>query len=170
MLFAVGLGIALGVARWAEKRKPRLHHAAAAGSIGDAMTEQASAQSPDVNVYVEEGEVDVEQLSFEDAMEARNAVLDEQAEKHKGWVAIANAAFAKLPATWEGIGEDLRNALTDLGVPPPRHVNVWGVWTGNLVRAGLLVPTGEYRAMRAKGANARRSPVYVRATAEEQAA
>ena len=115
------------------------------------------------------GEEDVDQLSMIEAMERRDSELEDVASRHTGWIALANDAFARLPADWNGIGEDLRFALTERGVPSPKSPQVWGVFIGTLVKRGLLVATGERRPMRAPGSNGRKSDVYVRAAAREAA-
>lgn len=126
----------------------------------------ASPASSEATVEAEDMGGMENQLSFEDALEKRDDVLAETGADNKGWMKIATDAFQRLDPTWSGIGEDLRFALTEMGVPTPRHVNVWGVFVGNLVRRGLLVTTGERRPMTAKGANGRRSDVYARAVPE----
>ena len=117
----------------------------------------------------QKAEEDMDQLSMIEAMERKDDVLEDVASKHTGWIALANDAFSRLPAGWNGIGEDLRFALTERGVPPPKSPQVWGVFIGTLVKRGHLVATGERRPMRAPGSNGRKSDVYVRAAALEAA-
>jgi hypothetical protein len=114
---------------------------------------------------------DMNQLNLLDEIEAtkrRDAMLADLEEKHKGWRALAMAKFLEirgdLPADF--IGENIRKALIDAGLPEPRTPNAWGGFIRSLAEGGLIAETGEYRKMTADGSNARRSPVYVLAMAE----
>ena len=110
----------------------------------------------------------MEQLTFDDAMAAKEAVLSDVANQHEGWMALAMAKFHEvrhsLPEDF--LGEDIRDALLKAGLPQPKSANVWGAFVGYLVRSKLLLPTGQWRAMQAAGSNARRSPVYACAVRE----
>ena len=121
----------------------------------------------DVPVHASElGEdeiMDGSQLTFADAaeaIEARNAVLDAVADRNTGWLALAAAEMAKLEPGQTGIGEDYRRILLERGVPPPKHPNAFGAFIATMARRGVLVPTGEYRAMREAKSNGRKSAVY----------
>jgi hypothetical protein len=59
----------------------------------------------------------------------------------------------------EVTGEDVRQQCEQQDVRPHHH-NAWGAMIAGLVRDGLLVATGEYRPMRAKGSHARKTAVY----------
>ena len=107
---------------------------------------------------------DSQQLTFDEALAHREAVLAEVAENNAGWMAEALGAFESLPATWSGLGEDLRFALVERGVSAPKTPHAWGSLVGTLVRRGALVPTGERRPMRDAKSNGRRSDVYLRAS------
>ena len=61
----------------------------------------------------------------------------------------------------EVTGEDVRLACEAQGVRPHHH-NAWGGLTSRFVSLGLLVPTGRYVAMKAKGSHARKTQVYYR--------
>jgi hypothetical protein len=56
-------------------------------------------------------------------------------------------------------GEDIRLACESVGATPKHH-NAWGGFIMSLVRGHVIEPTGEYRAMRAKGSHARKTQVY----------
>lgn len=141
------------------------------GDLGDKPFQMPEGRSKEIipRVALEENTTE-QQLSLKEALASRDAVMEEQSERHKGWMSLASDTFLRLPADWSGIGEDLRFALTENGVPAPKTPNVWGVFVGLLVRRGLLVATGERRPMTAPGSNGRRSDVYCRVLATETAA
>lgn len=111
----------------------------------------------------------VEQLTFEDALANREKVLAEVAADNSGWMAAAIEATQKLPNGEVGTGEDIRRTLLDGGLRPPRHPNVWGALLNALGRRGIITPTGEYRPMKSKSSNGRRTPVYLKVAAESAA-
>lgn len=100
------------------------------------------------------------QLTFEDALANKEAVLAEVADRNSAWLALAAAAMRKMDVGTTGIGEDFRFMLKERGVPEPKHPNVIGAFIATMKRRGALVETGEYRPMRGAKANGRRSPVY----------
>ena len=109
------------------------------------------------------------QLSFVEAMEAKNEVLDDLIERHTGWYALALAKYREvqhqLPS--EFIGEDIRDLLLKSGLPKPKSPNVWGGFVRYIGNKRLIIPTGAWRAMQAEGSNARQSRVYGRAQQRE---
>lgn len=107
---------------------------------------------------------DMEQLDFADALEARNAVLDEVADNNSGWIKLAAAGMDQVRDGYSGIAEDFRRVLLERGVPQPKHPNAWGAFTATMARRGVLVATGEYRPMREARSNGRKSAVYVKQT------
>lgn len=111
----------------------------------------------------EEQEVFVEQLTFEEAIANKEKVLAEVAADNSGWMADALEACQRLPNGEVGTGEDIRARLLEGGLRPPRHPNVWGALLLALTRRGIIAPTGEYRPMKVKTSNGRRTPVYLKA-------
>ena len=109
------------------------------------------------------------QLSFEDALEGRDATLAAGDDRHKGWMALAFDAFAKVPDNWSGTFEDLRYWLTEHGLVQPKDPSVWGNLAGRLVKRGELVRTGERRPMRDPKARGRMTDVYRRSVVVEEA-
>src|SRR5690606_16702339 len=77
------------------------------------------------------------------------------------WRVAAMEVFRGIPGD-ELTGEDIRLACEAEGVRPHHH-NAWGGFVGQLVREGSLLPTDQYRPMRAKGSHARKTQVYRRA-------
>lgn len=110
-----------------------------------------------------------QQLSLEAALAKREAVLAEVAEDNAGWMAEAIRACQALPAGEVGTGEDIRAELMRFGLRAPRHPNVWGALFNTLTRRGVLVATGEYRPMRSKSSNGRKTGVYAKVAAEQAA-
>lgn len=108
----------------------------------------------------DEGTMDGSQLSLIEAMEQRNDVLDAVGDRNSGWLALAAAEMARLDPGITGIGEDFRRILRERGVPDPKHPNAFGAFIATMARRGVLVPTGEYRAMREARSNGRKSAVY----------
>ncbi len=62
----------------------------------------------------------------------------------------------------EFTGEDLRHHCEQT-VGLPHHSNAWGALISVLVKRRIIVPTGEYRAMRDQTSHARKTPVYSKA-------
>ena len=58
-------------------------------------------------------------------------------------------------------GEDVRLACEAAGIRPHHH-NAWGGLVREAIKQGLLVATGTYRSMKAKGSHARKTQVYRR--------
>jgi hypothetical protein len=80
--------------------------------------------------------------------------------KHAGddWRESAKSVLRGLPQT-EVTGEDVRIACEQVGVRP-HHPNAWGAFINQLVREDVLVPTGRYAPMKAKGSHARKTQLY----------
>jgi hypothetical protein len=110
-------------------------------------------------------EDDVEQLSLLDAVEQRDKVLEKVAADNSGWMAEALSIMERIEPGTEDIGEGFRERLINAGLRPPRHPGVWGAYFNTLIRRKVLIPTGEMRPMRAKGSNARKSQVLIKAGA-----
>lgn len=92
---------------------------------------------------------------------ARDAALSQVAGNAGDWMARAvDVAVSVLP-TRPFIGEDLRPLVTAV-IGPPHHPNAWGALTRILLDRKQIVPTGTWRAMRARGSHARQSPEYRR--------
>ena len=113
-----------------------------------------------------EGNSTEQQLSLEAALAKREAVLAEVAEDNAGWMAEAIRACGSLPIGELGTGEDIKEQLLQAGLRAPRHPNVWGALFNTLTRRGVLVATGEFRPMRAKSSNGRKTSVYAKAAPE----
>ena len=45
-------------------------------------------------------------------------------------------------------------------IKPPKHPNAWGALISTLIKRKIIVPTGEYRAMKDSSSHARKTPVY----------
>lgn len=101
------------------------------------------------------------QLTLDDALAQRDAVLQEVADKHAGWLAAAAAEMARLEPGIQDTGEGFRKRLLERGIRPPAHVNAWGSLFMTLTKRKVLIPTGEYRPMLDAKAHARKTPVYV---------
>lgn len=107
-----------------------------------------------------------QQLSHEAALAKREAVLAHVAQENAGWMDEAIRACHSLPNGELGTGEDIRAQLLLAGLRPPRHPNVWGALFNTLTRRGVIVATGEFRPMRAKSSNGRKTSVYAKAASE----
>lgn len=112
----------------------------------------------------------MEQLSFAEALDARDTVLASVDENNAEWMAEAMATFERCPIV-EGIGETFRNWMREEGgLRAPRSPKAWGALFGRLKKGGLIVMTGEWRPMQNAASRARLSPVYRRVAVQEQAA
>ena len=56
-------------------------------------------------------------------------------------------------------GEDIRRWIESEGLKP-NHPNAWGALINTLIKRKIIVPTGEYRAMKDNTSHARKTPVY----------
>lgn len=112
----------------------------------------------------QEIEVAGEQLTFDEAVEQRNAVLDAVAENNVGWLKLALDAMKRIPDGTEQTGEGFRMLLLERGLGEPRHAGAWGAFTGQLVRKGILVPTGDWQPMKQKASHGRLTRVYTKRT------
>lgn len=111
----------------------------------------------------DEGTMDGSQLTFEDAqqaIEARNKVLDDVASNNTGWLRLALEAMQKLPEGTVSTGEGFRLLLTERGLSEPKSPGAWGALTGTLTRRGMLVPTGDWQPMKTKTSHGRLTRVY----------
>ncbi len=78
------------------------------------------------------------------------------------WLDRALGIIFWFPQGWEGLGEDLRQAvIAQIGEPHDPHV--FGALTNTAIRKGLLQKTGQFRPMRAVKSHARLSQVLRRA-------
>lgn len=89
--------------------------------------------------------------------EALERVLDNAG---LSWQERATAVLRSMSAS-EVTGEDIRLACMARGIQPHHH-NAWGGLISRFVSDGLLVATGRYVAMKAKGSHARKTQVYYR--------
>lgn len=102
----------------------------------------------------------LEQLSFDDAIQQRNEVLDAVADNNVGWLKQALEIMQKLPEGTERTGEGFRLLLLERGLAEPKHSGAWGALTGTLSRRRILVPTGEWEPMKQKSSHGRLTRVY----------
>jgi hypothetical protein len=77
---------------------------------------------------------------------------------NKAWKDEGLNVIKSLTVGWTGTGEDIRTIVEEL----PSHPNAWGALIAAALKAELIYPTGEYRAMTAKASHARKTPVYER--------
>jgi hypothetical protein len=115
-------------------------------------------------------DMDGTQLTFEDAIQQRNAVLDGVADTNAGWLKRAADAMARLPDGTVDTGEGFRKRLVEGGLSPPAHRNAWGTLAMHMSRRGYLVKTGERRPMLDPKAHGRATDVYVKRTPQTEAA
>jgi hypothetical protein len=74
------------------------------------------------------------------------------------WAQAAIERIKALPVGWTGTGEDIRHLVSEL----PSHPNAWGGLIARVLKDELIYPTGDYRPMKDKSSNARKTPVYER--------
>jgi hypothetical protein len=143
-------------------------------AVGSFMAARRNRVAFEFNEAELEGtDMDGTQLTFADAeqaIEARNKILDDVADSNAGWLKRAMAMMARIPDGRELTGEDLRLSLLEVGLSEPRHPGAWGALTGTLARKGFLVHTGEWRAMRQKTSHGRLTRLYRKHTPDQQAA
>ena len=84
-------------------------------------------------------------------------ILSAVFEHHKGWRSRAMWTVRCL-RNFEGTGEDLRVIVAAV-VGNPKHHNHWGAIILALLKEGILVETGEYRAMKGEKSHGRRTQV-----------
>ena len=105
----------------------------------------------------------MDQMDLFAARASRDEAMTRVSSNAGDWTSQARAAFSRaFSAGWEGTGEDIRIAMTRLGVPQPHHHNAWGPFVLGLRKSGWLSPTGEWRPMRGEKSNARETKVYRR--------
>lgn len=114
----------------------------------------------------QEIEVVGEQLTFDEAVQQRNEVLDAVADNNGDWLRTALEAMKSIPDGTEGTGESFRMLLLENGLAPPRGSGAWGALTGQLVRKRILVRTGGRRPMLDPKAHGRATDVYIKRTPE----
>ena len=78
------------------------------------------------------------------------------------WKAAAvSVALRVRDSREEFTGEDIRLACVKEGISAS-HPNAWGGLVQGMVRSGMIVETGEWKAARSPRSHARRIPVYSR--------
>jgi hypothetical protein len=96
------------------------------------------------------------------AKQARDEALRRVSDHAGSWLRQC-MAMARVIATERAgtivTGEDMRR-LIRARIEAPHHHNVWGAVTRDLVRDGILEPTGHWTAMATKRSHARRTPQY----------
>ena len=148
---------------------------ACASSVGTAVYMAARRNEKHVTFVMRELDIAgndnaMEQLSFEQALEQRNEILEAVSESNTGWLKLALDAMRGVPDGTELTGEKLRLTLLENGLAEPRHSGAWGALTGTLARRGMLVPTGKWEPMREKRSHGRLTRTYVKQTPEQAAA
>jgi hypothetical protein len=106
-----------------------------------------------------------EQLTFDEAIAQRDAVLEDVVANNSKWMGEAMDVFAQIRDGTELTGEGFRQLLLEKGLRQPAHANSWGALIGTLTRRKVLVPTGEWRPMLSKAAHGRKTQVLVKAVA-----
>ena len=98
---------------------------------------------------------------------ALNWVARKLPEKGERWIDKAVVAFkANRLALKENpfhspvTAEWIRLSLVSRGLELPHHHNAWGAFIMALIRAGYIVPTGQYVNMKTKESHARRTAIY----------
>jgi hypothetical protein len=98
------------------------------------------------------------QLDLFGARQARDLGMARVTDHSGWWFQAAMRRISELQE-WRGTGEDLRLLITGY-IGPPHHRNTWGALTAQAVKQGLLIKTGERRAMRTVKSHARQTDVY----------
>lgn len=105
---------------------------------------------------------DMPLLDYAAAQIDKQVALEQVMQHATPWPDLAMMELRRLPLGMIGTAEYFRFALLERGVASPHHHNAWGGLIAHAVRAGVLVPTGEWRAMGGPKSHARKSPVYRR--------
>jgi len=93
------------------------------------------------------------------AVTERDQALHRVATNSGSWMLDALIAICRISTDSEVTGEDIRlNILERVGMP--HHHNAWGALIKSALKQGVLIPTGEYRAMKTRKSHARKTPVY----------
>ena len=160
ILVAVACGVGCAVGTWKAAR-----HKARVVEYAFLVREY----EPDEGTIMD-GAAAFEQLTFDQALEKRNAVLDDVADRNASWLRQAAAEMARIADGAEGTGEHFRKVLLDRGVPAPQRPHAWGALINTMTKRGVLVRTGERRPMLDPKAHGRSTDVYVKRTPAEIAA
>jgi hypothetical protein len=93
----------------------------------------------------------------------RDQGIKQVSEHNENWMERAiKSACQYLHYGWYGedfTGEDIRLAC-EMEVGSPKHSNAFGALINILIKRKIIVPTGEYRAMKDSSSHARKTPVY----------
>lgn len=83
-------------------------------------------------------------------------------ENNAKWATLAHNTLVRLKIPQGSLvtGEDLRQALSDAGVPEPRHPNAWGGFIASLVWAKAIEDSGRTVCMKRYRSHARRTPLW----------
>ena len=161
IMVAIACGTGCGVATYLAARR-NLRHV-------DYAFEVVREYEPDEGTIMD-GAAAFEQLTFDQALEKRNAVLDDVADRNASWLRQAAAEMARIADGAEGTGEHFRKVLLDRGVPAPQRPHAWGALINTMTKRGVLVRTGDRRPMLDPKAHGRSTDVYVKRTPAEIAA
>ncbi len=92
-----------------------------------------------------------------DGILARDAALERVTRKR--FMIRGTRIIEDLEHGREMSGEDIRHAVSRLGVKPHHH-NAWGALIMNAVRLKLILPTGRDTKMKDRRSHARKTPIY----------
>ena len=107
-------------------------------------------------------------LDFIASAKARDEGMQRVLDNNQDWFALAMIQLGQFARTRDGYanteygitGEDVRVALLP-HVGKPQSPHAWGALINKAVRDGILVATGQYRAMKDKRSHARKTAVYM---------
>lgn len=92
--------------------------------------------------------------------QARDEGIERVTRSNKAWAELAYAEWRNgLPRNEPITGETVRIGLTNKGIVPNHH-GAWGAFIMKLVKAGDLIPTGEWEMMKLRKSHARKTPLY----------
>lgn len=90
---------------------------------------------------------------------ARDVGTKKVLSNNKEWVAKGLVAFKALPSGWVGTGETVRFVLRPV-IGSPTNQNAWGALILNIVRKGLVEPTGNLVHLKSTKSHARLTREY----------
>jgi len=98
----------------------------------------------------------------DDGIQLRDKGLAQVSEHNENWMfwALDEAEiWVEHTLKDDFTGEDIRRWIESEGLKP-NHPNAWGALINTLIKRKIIVPTGEYRAMKDNTSHARKTPVY----------
>ena len=104
---------------------------------------------------------------FQTGTQLRDKGMAQVSEHNENWMTKAIEAatewvriFGHIAPNDDFTGEDIRMMLITIKVGEPSHPNAYGALINTLLKRKIIVPTGEYRAMKDNTSHARKTPVY----------